>query len=119
MVKVEGPWRFAGRVVWLTPEQGGRSSGPPPVSAERDYAQTAFVPPHTVESGLASFVLRGFEDAAWTSTAEGRWLVVENDGDQLVEPGSVVVVTEGTRVVAYFHVERVRDTAGVDLGGNE
>lgn len=105
--------------MWLTPEQGGRSSGPPPVSPDRDYAQTAFVPPHTFESGLASFVLRGFEDGEWTSTAEGRWLLEENDGEQLVKPGSVVVVTEGARVVAYFHVERVRDIAALDVRRNE
>jgi hypothetical protein len=109
MVKLPGPWPFHGKVVWLTPEQGGRSSGPPQPSADIDYAHTAFVPPLTVDSGLASFALRNFEAGAWTSAAEGRWLIVENDGDQLVEPGTVVVCTEGPRVVAYFHVERVTD----------
>jgi len=67
---------------------------------ERDYAHTAFVPPATVANGLASFALRNFEPGAWSSPAEGRWLVVENDGDQLVEPGTVVLLTEGPRVVA-------------------
>ena len=110
MVKMPGSWPFHGRVVWLTPEQGGRSSGPPQPSTDIDYAHTAFVPPHTVDSGLASFALRNFDAGAWSSAAEGRWLIVENGGDQLVEPGSVVVCTEGPRVVAYFHVERVTDT---------
>jgi hypothetical protein len=109
MVKMDGPWPFQGRVVWLTPEQGGRSSGPPPPSTEWDYAHTAFVPPHTSESGLASFALRNFKPDAWTSGAEGRWLIVENEGDQLVGPGTVVVCTEGSRVVAYFHVQAVVD----------
>jgi len=39
--------------------------------------------------------------------AEGRWLIVANDGDQLVENGSVVVVTEGTKVVGFFTVDQV------------
>lgn len=68
---------------------------------------TAFVPPHDAGNGLASFVLRGFRRGEWRSAAEGCWLVVENDAEQLVEPGSVVVITEGPRPVAYFHVERV------------
>ena len=110
MVKLPGRWPFYGRVLWLTPEQGGRSSGPPQPLTDRDYAHTAFVPPRTVADGLASFALRNFRDGAWASTAEGRWLIVENDGDQLVVPGTVIVCTEGPRVVAYFHVERVAET---------
>jgi len=96
--------------MWLTPEEGGRSSGPPQPSADADYAQTAFVPPRTVDSGLASFALRDFDKGAWVSPAEGRWLVIEDDGDQFVRPGSVIVCTEGHRVVAYFHVEQVAET---------
>lgn len=110
MVKKPGLWPFQGRVVWLTPEQGGRATGPPPPSNERDYAHTAFVPPHTAHTGLASFALRGFQHGDWTSPAEGCWLIVENDNEQRVEPGSVIVCTEGVRVVAYFHVDAVRDT---------
>jgi hypothetical protein len=34
-------------------------------------------------------------------------LTGENEGDQLVQPGSIVVVTEGVGAVAYFHVERL------------
>jgi hypothetical protein len=107
VVKLDGPFPFQGEVVWLTAEQGGRKSGPPVPPEDQDYAVTAFVPPHAVENGLASFVLRGFQHGEWRSLAEGRWLVVENDAEQLVEPGSVVVVTEGPRPVAYFHVGRV------------
>ena len=57
-VHYQGHLPFEGEVVWLTPEQGGRSSGPPPTPAEQDYAATAFVPPRTVHTGLASFVMR-------------------------------------------------------------
>ncbi|HET9658016.1 MAG TPA: hypothetical protein VFP72_21870 [Kineosporiaceae bacterium] len=56
---------------------------------------------------MASFALRNFQGGAWTSAAEGRWLIVDNEGDQSVEPGTVVVCTEGSRIVAYFHVEQV------------
>lgn len=95
-------------MVWLTPEQGGRASGPPAPPADEDYASTAFVPPHTVETGLASFVLRGFEPGAWMSSAEGRWLVPENvAADRPIAPGTEVVITEGQRAVAHFHVEQV------------
>ena len=107
MVKLDAAFPFKGEVVWLTAEQGGRRTGPPVPPDEQDYAVTAFVPPHDVKDGLASFVLRGFQHGHWRSAAEGRWLVVENDGEQRVEPGTVVVVTEGPRPVGYFHVDRV------------
>jgi len=58
---------FEGEIIWLTPEQGGRSSGPPPTPREQDYAATAFVPPHIVQSGLASFVVRVEDRTAWRS----------------------------------------------------
>jgi hypothetical protein len=109
MVKLGGHWPFVGTVVWLTPEQGGRSIGPPPVSDAYDYAHTAFVPPSNVDNGLASFALRGFTAGAWTSPAEARWCVVDNEGPQEAVPGSVIAVTEGRRIVAYFTVERVEE----------
>ena len=102
----EFPYR--GQVIWLTADQGGRWTGPPtPRPAWPFYAATAYVPPRTAATGLASFVLRDFEVGAWRSRAEGRWLVVPGTGDQLVEAGSVIAVTEGCRVVAYFTVEPV------------
>ncbi len=104
-MKVPGPFPFLGEVIWLTAEQGGRRNGPPP--DPDNYAVTAFVPPHTVETGLASFVLRRFDPASYRSTAEGRWLLVENAGPQRVTPGCVVAVTEGARVVAYYVVAEV------------
>ena len=105
-MKIPGPWPFKGRVVWLTAEQGGRTSGPPPPTDAWDYAHTAFVPPSTAPTGLASFALRGFHPGAWTSPAEGRWVIANSEDDRSVEPGTVIVCTEGTRVVAYFHVDQ-------------
>ena len=107
-MNTDGPWPFRGTVTWLTPEQGGRRSGPPRPQTGTAYAHTAFVPPRTVDTGLASFLLRGFEIGAWTSPAEGRWLVA---GEELVRPGTVVVCTEGARVVAYFQVDVVVEGA--------
>jgi hypothetical protein len=98
-----------GYVVWLTPEQGGRSSGPPATPSTDDYAATAFVPPSTDRSGLASFVLRVADRRAWVSAAEAGWLVDQDEARFDVQPGSVMVVTEGSKVVAYFHVESVQE----------
>ncbi|SED53310.1 hypothetical protein SAMN04489727_8258 [Amycolatopsis tolypomycina] len=100
------PFPFRGRVVWLTPAQGGRTTGPPQPAEGHAYAANAFVPPNTAVTGLASFVLRGFEPGASVSAAEGRWLTVENSGAFRVEPGTVVVITEGPEPVGYFHIER-------------
>lgn len=71
------------------------------------YAATAYIPPHTADTGLASFILRNFDAGAWRSHAEGRWLAAAIQGEQLVRPGSVIAVTEGARVVAYFTVHHV------------
>lgn len=102
---------FRGWVTWLTPEQGGRQTGPPiPRTTWPYYAATAYVLPHTADTGLASFVLRNFDAGAWRSCAEGRWLVTDATAEQLVQPGSMIAVTEGSRVVAYFTVERVTDS---------
>jgi hypothetical protein len=108
----EAPWTwpYRGTVAWLTPEQGGRTSGPPRPGPDRDfYATTAFVPPHTLRTGQASFVLRGFSPDVMTSPAEARWLVPGVGDFQTIESGAVVVVTEGARTVAHFHVDQVDD----------
>lgn len=108
-MRLPGPLPFRGEVIWLTAEQGGRRSGPPPTPEDQDYAATAFVPPASVQDGLASFVLRVSDRSAWRSAAEGAWLVVENEGRQRVDAGSIVVVTEGARPVAYFEIREVVD----------
>lgn len=106
VVKLDGPFPFRGEVVWLTPEQGGRRNGPPAPPDNQDYAVTAFVPPRRAERACVLCPAR-LRHGDWRCPAEARWLVVANEGDQRVESGSVVVVTEGPRPVAYFHVERV------------
>jgi hypothetical protein len=93
----------------LTSEQGGRTSGPPATPEDHDYAATAFVPPWTADSGLASFVLRVANRHGWASAAEAAWLIPQDDERFRVQPGTVVVVTEGAKVVGYFHVEAVAD----------
>ena len=95
----------------MTAAQGGRTSGPPPTPEDQDYAATAYVPPATVGNGLASFVLRVMDRSAWRSEAAGAWLVIENEGAQWIDEGSVVVITEGVRPVAYFHVRQVVRTS--------
>jgi hypothetical protein len=93
---------FSGDVTWLTPEQGGRRTGP----VGGDFAATGYLPPLTAHTGLASFVLLSLSGDL-RGPALGRWLVVPNAGDQLVVPGSVVVITEGLRTTAYFTVTSI------------
>jgi hypothetical protein len=102
----DAPFPFRGRVVWLTPEQGGRTTGPPRTGERGVDAANAFVPPRTAGSGLASFVLRDFEPGAPVTAAAGRWLVVDNSGPYRIQEGTVVVLTEGPQPVGYFHVEQ-------------
>ncbi len=107
MVLDTGPYPFRGEVIWLTPEQGGRRTGVPEPSTEFSLRRVAHVPPQSLQTGSASFTLRGSAPHQWRSSAEGKWLIVENVGDQLVTPGSVVIVTEGARIAALFLVEHV------------
>jgi hypothetical protein len=106
-MRYAGHLPFEGEITWLTAEQGGRRSGPPATPPDQDYAATAFVPPHTVDTGLASFVVRVDDRAAWRSRARAAWLFVEAEGAQAVVPGTVIVVTEGPRAVAFFRVDAV------------
>ena len=96
-----------GTVVWFTPEQGGRRSGPPrPVTPERGYAANGWLPPLDASSGLRSLVLVDFEPGAWRSAARAHWLVPSTDYPP-VRPGSVLVVSEGPRAVAVLFVDGV------------
>ena len=72
---------------------------------DQDYAATGFVPPATFDSALVSVVLRVRDRTTWRSEADARWLVVDNVRPYRVSEGDVIVVTEGRRMVAYFHVE--------------
>ncbi len=101
------PLRFHGTIIWLTEDQGGRSTGPPVPTAERDYAANGFVPPFTVDTGLASLVVRPATPGAWRSAADAGWLVGDYQYPHIVAAGDVIVVTEGPTIVGYFHVESV------------
>ncbi|MFI6996416.1 hypothetical protein [Nocardia sp. NPDC050175] len=113
LMRFRGSLPFRGTIVWLTADQGGRPSGPPPTPTEQDYAATAFVPPHGLDDGLASFVLRVDDRSAWRSPASAGWLAVANTGAHAVRAGSVVV-TEGPRHVGYFHVSELLEGATTD-----
>lgn len=108
MVMMTGSLSVRGTVVWLTPQQGGRVSGPPALDYDYDYTATAFLPPRTAADGQAGIALRGFAPGAWRSFAEGFLVADENTPVQHVWPGCVVVVTEGERAVAYFNVEEIQ-----------
>jgi hypothetical protein len=99
--------RFHGTVVWLTKDQGGRIAGPPVPTPESDYAANGFVPPLTLEKGLASLVVRPATPGAWRSAADAGWLVGDYRYPHDVQAGDVIVVTEAPTVVGYFHVESV------------
>lgn len=73
-----------------------------------DYAATAFVPPETVDTGLASFVLRDYDERAWRSPATGGWLLVDGSGPQAAKVGDLIVITEGRRTVGRFTVTALR-----------
>jgi len=101
------PLRFHGIVVWLNEGQGGRRTGPPVPLPERDYAANGFVPPLTVDTGLASLVVRPTTPGAWRSAADAGWLVGDYRYPHDITAGDVIVVTEGPTIVAYLHVESV------------
>jgi hypothetical protein len=101
------PLRFHGTVIWLTDDQGGRRTGPPVPTAERDHAANGFVPPLTLDNGLASLVVRPETPGAWRCGADAGWLVGDYPYPHDVGPGDVIVVSEEPTIVGYFHVESV------------
>lgn len=73
-----GKFPLRGSVIWLTPTQVGRTTGPPLLRpAWPYYAATAYVPSHTADTSLASFILRNFDAGEWRSHAEGRCLATD------------------------------------------
>lgn len=102
VLHIDNPFEFAGRVEWLRSEEGGRTSGPP-TALGQDCAATAYVEPGPP---VASFVLRGWS-GEWSSSARGTWFFDDNPEKSAVEPGAVILVQEGPRVVARFRVESV------------
>lgn len=114
MVMLTGSLSLRGTIIWLTPDQGGRVSGPPTPDYDYDYTATAYVPPRTADSGQAGIALSRFAPHAWRSPAEGLLVPAGDARAQHVSPGCIVVVTEGTRPVGLFTVEEVEQNQAVD-----
>lgn len=103
----ENHYPYRGVVTWLRPEEGGRLSGPPQPSlgGDRDfYAATARYPGAET---IHSYVLRGFEENAWESAAEGRWLIPAAPDLPTLMVGTMLDITEGPKLVAHFVVTGV------------
>ncbi|MFD7158748.1 hypothetical protein ACFV9C_29400 [Kribbella sp. NPDC059898] len=114
MVMMTGSLAVRGTVVWLTPQQGGRVSGPPDPDYDYDYTATAYLPPRTPDDGQAGVALRRFAPGAWRTPAEGILVPGKGNRAQQVIPGCIVVITEGVRPVGLLTVEEV--TALADDG---
>jgi hypothetical protein len=111
MVMMTGSLAVRGMVVWLTPQQGGRVSGPPEPDYDYDYTATAFLPPRTAEDGQMGVALRRFAPGAWRTPAEGILVPAPGHRAQQVIPGCVVVITEGVRPVGFLTIEEVHALA--------
>ncbi|MEV0800460.1 hypothetical protein AB0I34_22390 [Kribbella sp. NPDC050281] len=111
MVMMTGSLAVRGTVVWLTPQQGGRVSGPPEPDYDYDYTATAYVPPRSAEDGQAGIALRRFAPGAWRTPAEGILVPSKGNRAQQVIPGCIVVITEGIRPVGLLTVEEVHALA--------
>jgi hypothetical protein len=111
MVMMTGPLAVRGTVVWLTPQQGGRVSGPPEPDYDYDYTATAYLPPRTADDGQAGIALRRFAPGAWRSPAEGILVPAKGHRAEQVVPGCIVVITEGIRPVGLLTVEDVHALA--------
>ncbi|RZU12327.1 hypothetical protein EV645_5593 [Kribbella rubisoli] len=107
MVMMTGSLAVRGTVLWLTPQQGGRVSGPPEPDYDYDYTATAYLPPRTPEDGQAGIALRRFAPSAWRTPAEGILVPAKGNRAQQVIPGCIVIITEGVRPVGLLTVEEV------------
>src|SRR5580765_7101381 len=111
MVMMTGSLAVRGTVVWLTPQQGGRVSGPPEPDYDYDYKANAYLPPRTAEDGQAGIALRRFAPGAWRTQAEGILVPAKGNRAQQEIPGCLVVITEGVRPVGLLTVEEVHALA--------
>jgi len=111
MVMMTGSLAVRGTVVWLTPQQGGRVSGPPEPDYDYDYTATAYLPPRTAEDGQVGVALRRFAPGAWRTQAEGILVPAQGYRAQQVIPGCMVVITEGVRPVGLLTVEEMQALA--------
>jgi hypothetical protein len=108
MVMMTGSLAVRGTVLWLTPQQGGRVSGPPEPDYDYDYTATAYLPPRTPDDGQAGIALRRFAPGAWRTPAEGILVPAKGNRAQQVIPGCIVIITEGVRPVGLLTVEEVQ-----------
>ncbi|TCC33642.1 hypothetical protein [Kribbella sindirgiensis] len=111
MVMMTGSLAVRGTVVWLTPQQGGRVSGPPEPDYDYDYTATAYLPPRTPDDGQAGLALRHFSPGAWRTPADGILVPAKGNRAQQVVPGCIVIITEGVRPVGLLTVEEVHALA--------
>jgi len=111
MVMMTGSLAVRGTVVWLTPQQGGRVSGPPEPDYDYDYTATAYLPPRTPEDGQAGIAVSRFAPGAWRTPAEGILVPPKGHRAQQVIPGCIVIITEGVRPVGLFTVDEVHALA--------
>ncbi|MFG1907724.1 hypothetical protein [Kribbella sp. NPDC048928] len=111
MVMMTGSIAVRGTVLWLTPQQGGRVSGPPEPDYDYDYTATAFLPPRTAEDGQAGIALHRFAPGAWRTPAEGILVPAQGNRAQQVIPGCIVIITEGVRPVGLLTVDEVQALA--------
>ncbi|MEV4261707.1 hypothetical protein [Kribbella sp. NPDC049584] len=111
MVMMTGSLAVRGTVLWLTPQQGGRVSGPPEPDYDYDYTATAYLPPRTPDDGQAGIALRRFAPGAWRTPAEGILVPGKGNRAQQVIPGCIVIITEGVRPVGLLTVEEVHALA--------
>src|SRR5579862_7149066 len=98
----DGPFPFHGVLEWIPAEKGGRAK-PLPVSSFAAVGWRQDVG----SDGMASLLLRGFEPGRRRSRADARWLVPRADAQYVVSVGDVIIVGEGSRPVARFHVDAV------------
>lgn len=111
MVMMTGSLAVRGTVLWLTPQQGGRVSGPPEPDYDYDYTATAYLPPRTPDDGQAGIALHRFAPGAWRTPAEGILVPAKGNRAQQVIPGCIVIITEGVRPVGLLTVEEVHALA--------
>jgi hypothetical protein len=111
MVMMTGSIAVRGTVLWLTPQQGGRVSGPPEPDYDYDYTATAYLPPRTAEDGQAGIALHRFAPGAWRTPAEGILVPAQGNRAQQVIPGCIVIITEGVRPVGLLTVDEVQALA--------
>ena len=101
-MEITGDFPIHGTLRWLRPDEGGRHTGVPATPPDQVYAATGFVPPADITDGLASILIDRDHHTAWEVAARARWLVDEHA--PTVQPGDVIVITEGPRIVAHLTV---------------